>query len=168
MSYNEEKAMRLKASVEWHFASTKLPIKDRITECDCWECLELRERMSKMSERELDAKTLKSNLTLSLLSPEAFLFFLPAYVLFSIDNPRDESGIYEHTVNVLTPGKDDDISATFYSLRLRLFTKEQFQVILEFLNWVASDPESFLFYTNIDRGRPRLSRYFDMSRSNQS
>lgn len=165
---SKEKATHLRAKIEQHFASAKQPSKEHITECDCWECLELRDRLSKVSGRYLDAETLKTNLVLPLLSPEAFIFFLPAYILFSIDNPRDEAGIYEHTVNVLTPGKDDDSSAAFYISRLRLFTTEQLQVILEFLDLVASDPESFLFYTNIDRGKPRLKRYFDISRNAES
>ena len=108
----------------------------------------------------MDRETVRLNPVLSFFTEEAFRYFLPAYLRYSISESVKDSEIIEETVLTLSPGKEDASSSSFYQIRLKLFNDEQLNTIIRFLDWVRDHPDGYRYYKNIDRGKPRLMKYF--------
>ena len=162
---NNDELASLIADIEKHFANVTPPSADNIAECqNDWEIEEITRTFAGRDWRDLDRETVESNPVLSLFTPEAFHYFLPAYLRYSIDGPFSYSGLLVDTVNRLLPGKETAGSSGLYRDRLRPFNEDQMNTVIKFLDWVRNHPDGYRLYKNIDRGKPRLMKYFRESR----
>jgi hypothetical protein len=158
---DKETVIILRKKIQRCFAGVSLPDKNKIAECQDWEAEHLNKTFDKLDWKKLDRSVVESNLVLPLFSPQAFHYFLPAYLLHSLDDSFDNLTVREHTIITLSPGKEDAASMSFYLERFRLFTEPQMNTVIEFLDWVRNHPQGYIFYKIIDRGRPRLIKYFE-------
>src|ERR1700733_9291914 len=79
-----------------------------ITSCDCDECKEIREALWHKRWDEVPTSLIDLTCSPTLLTPEAFRAFLPAYMLRALDNLMDERVVLEFTVYSLCPDPEPD------------------------------------------------------------
>lgn len=96
---------------------------------------------------------------LPLLTPEALHFFLPAFLLYALDNWQSE--VWHFTVYSLAPGKEKEDDLAWWQRRFSLFTPEQKEVLFAFLDQVIADPEAYHQHTVAQRGKKRLGKYLN-------
>jgi hypothetical protein len=133
-----------------------------ITACDCEECTHIRNELRHKRWDEISAGFLDLTCSATLLTPEAFNTFLPAYLLRALDNLSRHNVVTEFTVYSLCPndaleneqdahaGREDEESRLLP--RAKLMSPAQIQAIRAFLVFVeenAADGEWF---------RPFISR----------
>ncbi|MBW4497541.1 MAG: hypothetical protein KME26_31645 [Oscillatoria princeps RMCB-10] len=73
--------------------------------------------------------------SLPFFSPEAFLFVLPAYMIYALDNPQ--SNVSDFTVYSLTDTSDKSEIREIFASRVSLFTEIQKEAIALFLEYEA-------------------------------
>jgi hypothetical protein len=79
--------------------------------------------------------------SLPLLSPSEFRFFLPAYLIASLDDPELATDIEEFTLFNLTPSTSDDKDGDVWLLRrIELLDRAQREAIRAFLEHECSNP----------------------------
>jgi hypothetical protein len=82
---------------------------------------------------------------LPLLTPEAFRFFIPAYLHVSVVRPDEVDVIPENLVSDLTPPLQEGESAERFRTVVSGFTPEQMQVIRAFMRyWFNQIPPKYL------------------------
>lgn len=84
----------LQDKIEQAFAEVQRPEKAAITPCDCWECLEIRERFAGKERYSLDAEFFAANTEIALLSASALQYFLPAYLLHCLNDANADPAVY--------------------------------------------------------------------------
>jgi hypothetical protein len=92
-------------------------------------------------------------------SDEGFHYLLPAYRLYSLKHYNARSEVFQFTVNVLSPGKNEAGMAAWHRRRVGLFTDEQMQVIYSLLELVLKDQDLYEYHKIVERGLPRLKKY---------
>jgi len=127
-----------------------------ITSCDCEECTGIREELRHKRWDEVPVTFLDLTCSPTLLTPEAFNAFLPAYLLRALDDLSRHSVVVEFTVYSLCPndsqengqgahaGSEDGVNRLLQ--RARLMSLAQIQAIRAFLMFVqenAGDGEWF-------------------------
>jgi len=163
MSIDDKQIAQFKEKLIRHFADVPPPDNQRIALGNDWESQALQDAFSDVDWRTADKQIIQRNYDqLPFFSPEAFHFFIPAFLVYSVDEPEG-SRVFEYTVYALTPGKETDNTSQWYVDRLRLFTREQMSSIYEFLDLVRQNPKAYDFYVRIDRGKKRLERYFELA-----
>jgi hypothetical protein len=113
------------------------------------------ERWDTISDKKLE----KNFDELPIHSDEGFRYFLPAYLLYSLKHFDARSEVFQFTVYVLSPGKEESGMAAWHRRRFSLFTAKQMQVIYEFLELILKDEDLFEYHKIVDRGLPRLKKY---------
>lgn len=161
---DEADKLRLIDAIFDAFADVPHPGRN-IAPCGCWECSEVekdfQDAVSASSWQTLATSIIERHFSvLALLSPRAFNSFLPAFLVYALQN-YNASDVWEWTIYTLTPGKESDNSSEWWRERLHLFTEEQMNVIYQYLNLIRQDPDAYDFYKDIDRGKPRLETYFN-------
>jgi len=87
---------------------------------------------------EFNCNLVKDNFDkLSLLTSEAFHYYLPAYLLCALEDFDPFSTVLEFTIYSLMP--DDSNDAQFLKTRARHFTVDQKKVLIQFLLFVIED-----------------------------
>lgn len=160
MPYLPESLKELKKKVVEAFDNVTYP-EGFIIEHECKECLEVRKAFLNKDWKEITPKILQENYDkLPLFSPEAFHYFLPAYLIYSLENFVFED-VCEFTLYTLTPDKDIKSRPTWWQEKFKYFTLEQFNLIYEFLE-LAVEVEEFAYHkTNIERGKQRLKEFVE-------
>src|ERR1700730_2045732 len=79
-----------------------------ITSCDCEECTDIREELRHKRWDEISIAFLDRTCSPTLLTPEAFNAFLPAYLLRALDDLSEYSVVVEFTVYSLCPNDPDE------------------------------------------------------------
>jgi hypothetical protein len=79
-----------------------------VTACDCEECREIREALRNKRWDQVPADFFDLTCSPTLLTPEAFHAFLPAYLLRAINDLNTPSILVEFSVYSLSPGGDED------------------------------------------------------------
>ena len=159
MPPTREQTASLKQKVLAAFADVPRPNKDDIVECDCDECRDVQKSFAEVDWETVSPSVLEENKDkLSLLSPAAFQYLLPAYLLYSLDHVEND-GVCEWTLYALEPGKETESSVSFYRRKFAPFTPEQMNVVYEFLDMARLHEEFANHYTSIDRGKKRLEKY---------
>ena len=128
------------------FASTQKPSDIRaIAPHSCPECDELARDFLPYTYAAVPRNVIELHYdSLPLFSPQALLHYLPAYLLYSLQNP--ESRVTEFTMYQLSPSKSDLKESTqFHKERLEVFSMEQRSAICNFLI-EASSLEDFNRY----------------------
>lgn len=114
---------------------------------ECEECIELQSAFAGRSWKEVSPELIKKHFSnLSLFSPRAFHAFIPAYLTHSIKNFNDDDLVSEFTAYAFLPDKlasTDEGHANFWKLKLSLFTDEQFNIFLDYLDLVEANDQYF-------------------------
>lgn len=157
----------LKGNIRTGFANTRHPGPDKLAPHECDECRAVRDAFARMDWKTLDDALIKANFDkLPLFSPEAFHFFLPAYMLYSLIHLNSEVG--EFTVYALTPEvqKLNEVErkamSSWWQERLKPFSQRQMVIIYEFLDIVkiVKDEEGFRRDRgDIDLGKKQLQKF---------
>ncbi len=159
MNGAEERRDSLKEKVSAAFADVPRPDKNNIALCPCPECTALTRTLAGVEWRAVTPEVLEAtHEQLPLFSPRAFRYFLPAYLLHSLDH-FGYDGVCEFTVYALTPGKETESSAAYNRERFARFAPEQMDVVHDFLDLARQDESFAGYHTAIERGKKRLMRY---------
>lgn len=143
---NKKKIEHLKNEIIKAFSETEQPAKDNIALHECEECRSVRKEFANVKWQEASNKLLENNFgQIPLFSPQAFNYFLPAYLLYTLNNFDDKfSKVCEFTLYALTPNKtwkneNGDISS-YWIEKFSLFTFAQMNCIYEFLTLAKQNP----------------------------
>jgi len=137
----------LKRKIADAFKGVPAPAHDRIALHECDECTELRDAFAGKDWRSMDCEFLEAYCSrLSLLSPEALPYYLPAYLLCALDNFDPDNMVAEFTIYHLSPEERIAQShAEWWREQLRFLTAEQMAVVGEFMQLVR-EHEGFRVY----------------------
>jgi hypothetical protein len=125
------------------FGEVERPRKSEIAPHRCEERDELRDTFSALKWDSIDPAIIDSNFAqLSLFSPIAYHYFLPAYLLRCLDSFDASSIVCEFTIYALASSLEREDDKKWHSERLKEFTEAQRMAIISFLNLVKAT-ESF-------------------------
>jgi hypothetical protein len=144
---DSQNRMHLAEQIERAFADVPYPGDDRLVENPAdLESSNLRDRFKGKHWSTLSFKTLMDERSgLPLLTPEAFRFFIPAYLHVSVVRPDEVDVIPENLVSDLTPPLQEGESAERFRTVVSGFTPEQMQVIRAFMRyWFNQIPPKYL------------------------
>lgn len=143
---NKERIEHLKSEIIKAFSENEQPAKDNIALHECEECYGVRKDFSNVKWQEASNRLLENNYDkIPLFSPEAFNYFLPAYLIYTLNNFDNEfSEVCEFTFYALTLGKSQkdengDISSHL-TRRFGLFILAQMNCIYQFLTLAQQNP----------------------------
>jgi hypothetical protein len=94
-----------------------------ITACDCEECSQLREELRHKPWDEVSTDIIDLTCSPTLLTPEAFHAFLPAYMLRGLDDLIGKRVVLEFTMYSLCPDPEPDDETANQKKELRLRTR---------------------------------------------
>ena len=125
----------LRARIIAAFSSVPRPSKENIARHQCEKCEELRNVFGRLRWEAIEPEILEKYYSkLSLFTPQAFRYFLPAYLLQSLEGFNDENIVCQFTIYSLAPiGEEDDAARKWWLERIEEFTQEQKDVIAAFL-----------------------------------
>ncbi len=139
------KATEVKKEIEDAFKNVKYPGDEHLLHPQSYEESEVEDFKGKhwKSWKDLSREIINSNYsTLSFLSPEAYPFFLPAYMIHGLENP--DSNVLMFTVYNLTASAPSEPRLREYFLsRVAKFTSEQKKAITSFLKCVEEQYEEY-------------------------
>lgn len=159
---SKDRLEALKQRVVRAFADVPYP-KGPIAPHECDECHGVEKDFMNQDWKTIDPSIVEENFgKLPLFSPEAFHFFLPAYLVYALENPAHERGeVAEFTTYALTPGKEIKESPSWWRERFKHFTREQFELVYEYLDLARETEEFDNFVVAIERGKERLKKYIE-------
>jgi hypothetical protein len=143
---NKEIIEQLKSEIVEVFAEVEQPAKDNIVLCECEECRGVRKDFTNVKWQEAGGELLKDNYDkIPLFSPEAFNYFLPAYLLYTLNNFDDRfSYVCEYTLYAVTPDKNwrDESGnvSSYWKEKFSLFTPTQMNALYHFLDLAKQNP----------------------------
>lgn len=143
---------QLIAEIERAFAARPLPA--RTTDCDpdCPECNAITADFYGRQWEEIDDAKIAANRSMSFFTPNAFRYFLPAYLRYSLKHFNLDSDVCEFTVYGLTPsmGSEDAAKTAWLREQLICFDRKQAEIVVRFLMLVSQDEELSGFHYNIE------------------
>jgi len=101
---------------------------------------------------------------LNLLGPEAYVYYLPAYILYSLAHFTPYDIVTEMTVYTLAPTPDQERSAASLGHayeRLRQFTRGQIETAAAFVELAQADPTFTAYMGDLEPRRLRLLRFWE-------
>lgn len=147
----------LRDKISKAFADVPAP-KPPLIHHDCTDCLELQADFLGTIWKEVTPELLDKHFSdLSLFSAEAFHAYIPAYLKHSVEN-FDADMVSEFTAYAILPDKlvnEDKGHWLWWEVKLKLFSDEQFQVMLDYLDFIRDSDVSF-DRVLLDRGKKRL------------
>jgi hypothetical protein len=127
-------AETLKQTIAKAFADVPYPGDDRIAQCSkqpCDECAGIRWGLKGRTSSLLLPYVLQYHASaLPLLFPEAFHYFISAYMYYSIDHPNSEVAFFTRQ------GLGEDGLDEFYLKRFCLFTMQQREAVIALLEFL--------------------------------
>lgn len=167
------KCLNLKARVIKAFENVSIP-KGLVAEHECEECFEIRKNFTGKEWQTITSEMLEENYDkLPLLSPEAYHCFLPAYLINSLNDFRNNANLDGNLVWEFTgynfhyyrKGKSEPNSSdiNYYKSRYQNFSKEQLYTIYDFIDLLIqeedeNDEESII---ELKRGKQILIDYVE-------
>lgn len=151
--------------IERAFPVGPAPTDDHLVEHVCAECDDLRRLFRGVQWTDLPDKVIDENFDkLPLLTAEAFVYYVPAYIRRAVLNPQEKdcglSSVLTVTVYSLCDQKLPDDH--WWRERAERFTREQESAVAVFLRWVVALGESGnVDQTEIDGARCGLARYWN-------
>ena len=161
MTVSKERLEALKQIIK---AFETVPAPNKITEHDCDECRSVDKTFTGKNFETIEPEIIDGNYDIiPLFSPEAFRYFLPAYLFYSLDNfSADDRTTTEFTIYALSPTKQDlRESLEYWQARFEDFTFEQLDCIYDFLDLIADDETHEDFAGDANGGRKRLKTYIE-------
>jgi hypothetical protein len=136
--------MTVLESIELAFADVPYPGDDKIAEHkDCPECDDIREHFRGSTWRGHTVDELQQyQSALSLFTPEALLYFLPAFMLVSLGEWDEADDIPFFIMCIFLPSdvESDDDHRHYRQERFEIFTQRQRETIASFLReWANSN-----------------------------
>ena len=137
----------LKAQIRVAFPAS--PYYGPITECTCDECTDIKEGLRYKRWDELPARFIEWTFNTSLISAEAFREFIPAYLLYALDDLDRKTPVLDYIIYDLCPYVDEDdkppkqadIDKDLLRGRKRAkgISREQVQAVRAFLEFVRDN-----------------------------
>jgi hypothetical protein len=128
--------------IDQAFSNVPYPGDEKVASCPCPECEDVRRDFCGQTPATIESEVIAHNFeSLRLFSPEAYQFFLPAYLLYSI-NDLDSDVLVWVLFSLARPSKG----------HLRLFSNPQKEAVLEFVKWVQTIDE-FNDYAPVEEAR---------------
>lgn len=157
MATSDRKLEDLKQKIKTAFADVLYP-KEKISGYDNEEGREIEAAFSNNEWKTIKPQILNEYYDIiPLLSPEAFHFFLPAYLLYSLDHFSGFETTTEFTIYAVTPTKSDvKDSLEYWKQKFEKFNSEQMMCIYEFLDLVKEDENFELFFEEVEIGKQVL------------
>ena len=161
MSVLQMELETLKTKVIEAFDNITYP-KGFITEHKCEECFEVRKAFLNRDWKQITPKILQENYDkLPLFSPEAFHCFLPAYLIYSLENFAADD-VCAFVVYGLMIRKDAEQESTeFQKRRFENFTRMELGIVSEFIDLAIQCGEYDIFIKNLERGKKMLEDNFE-------
>ena len=133
----------LRADIRRAFADAQRPAEAEIALHECSECAAVRAAFAPFTWDRIPPEIIEEHYSaLPLLSPAAFAYFLPAYLLYALDHFTPDARPSESTVYSLAPNEpESDYMAEWHRERLRPLSAEQVEVLERFLDLVEADGE---------------------------
>ena len=133
----------LRAKVIEAFSSTPHPGERNVTGHPCEECHELRDTYGPLTWDTVPSEIIDQNFgQLPLFTPEAYRYFLPAYLLRCLDIDDPDNLVCEFVIYSLTPDDTDDNQKQWIADRHNLLDREQKGAVAAFLKHIL-DTEAF-------------------------
>jgi hypothetical protein len=133
------------------FGKSEPPRPDQITAADILESLEVRDSFSDVKWWAAEDSLIEKNYdNLPLFTPEAYRYYLPAYLLYSLEHFDRGNLPLEFTIYSLSPtqtSRDDP----WYGERIKQFTSQEVTVIRKFLEQILADEMLYNFYESAER-----------------
>jgi hypothetical protein len=77
--------------------------------------------------------------------PEAFRYYLPAFLLADINDPIEADIIGESIVSIFTPRADERlIDKEYKNKRIALFSKQEMDAVVAFISWFSIEYNGFV------------------------
>ena len=166
MSVSKEQLETLKRKVINAFTNVSCP-KGNVTTCKWDECRDLNKDFSGKNWKRIEPELIRKNHDkLSFFLPEAFHYFFPAYLIYSLENFHYEYFYYpyddtcEYTIYAVIPQQNhSENDLIYFRERFKLFTSEQIDCINEFLVLVEEDESFDVFSEEVKLGKERLKEF---------
>lgn len=159
---NKEKVEYLKKEIFRNFSEVEQPDENKIALHECEECRGVRKDFADVKWQEASNQLLEKNYDkLPLFTPQAFNCFLPAFLIYTLNNFDDSfSEVCKFTLYALTPGKSwkdkNGKISNYYIQQFAPFTFTQMDVIYQFLVLAKENPMYMTDITTIERSFDRL------------
>jgi hypothetical protein len=151
---------QVRAKVRSAFADVRPPPPGLVALCPCEECCGVRNDLGTdipSDWGEVSPDKIVANFDkLPLLTPQAFHYFLPAFMSYALGHWQ--SSVWEFTVYMLTPNRGRDVPEQWCRDRFCGLSTEQMQAIYAFLDLVLADTEDWHMWTCANRAKRELVR----------
>jgi hypothetical protein len=150
---NEDEVSRdIALDVEAAFKNVPYPGNDNLIDSSGhWESPEVVEAFRGRHWKDISLDTLFTHrLSLSLFSPKAFLFYLPAYLVAALLHSGEVDTLRENVSFLLTPPDSAGPQMDWFPTRVSLFDIRQKEAVRRFMNFVLKQENS---YPNPNRQR---------------
>lgn len=125
------------------FANHPKPPDEALLNRHCCECLETSEAFAGTAWQDVTLEQLLAGRETALLTVEAWRYYLPAAITWSVRDPKAVDVIADNLVHQLTPPGEDGALAEWFEPRARGFTLDQRAAIADFLEWFAERDEAW-------------------------
>ena len=124
------------------FAGLPRPTDDELLHPDCSDDVDILEFYGGvLRENMTDALVVHSYAAPTAFSPKAFQYYLPAYLIWLLNNPDSMDYAGEATLLALDPATDKEMLHAFRKSKFSLMTGAQVSVIRDFLHRLAKHPD---------------------------
>lgn len=124
----------LKRLIGEAFKEAPQPAVTEITSHECWECNKVREDFGKHLDGQLPEDLLDYHKdSLSFFTASALRYFLPRYLLHSIEHPDSE--FTDYTIYHLSPS---DLEVPYWRERLSVFSEDEKKAICRYLGYLET------------------------------
>jgi hypothetical protein len=136
----------VKRSIQDAFGVAREPPTGDISANDCSFCIRLTESFAARRWEDLDPATVDQHAgDIHLLSPQAFIYYLPAFLCRAIDHPIEDgigsSEVLDFTVHSLC---DEELPTdTWWADRAPHLSPSQKAAVKAFLEWVVQLPDEY-------------------------
>lgn len=145
----DDRVTDLLRKIRTNFSAGSPP--QNITSHLCEECEGLREDFEGKRWDEVSEAVVSKNYDkLPLFTPEAYFYFFPAFLIYSLNEGAKENGVLEFFLYSLSPSVAD--AKVFWESRNSRFNDLQRAIICEFLRYVRNDAELYSYQAEVERG----------------
>lgn len=163
MSVSQEQLENLKQKIIKAFEGVPFP-QGIIALHECEECREVRKTFANKNWKTIEPEILEENFgIIPLFSPEAFHFFLPAFLIYSLEHFSDNDTTCEYTIYAVTPSKETAVknAIDYWRRKFENFSPEQLNCIYTFLDFVKEDENFEYFFEQADEGKKFLKEFIE-------
>lgn len=133
------------------FPKTPPPAFKEITSHRCSECNGVRDDFYKVEWWNADDDLIDDNFgKLPLFTAKSYHYYLPAFLLFSLKNFKPYNDVLQFVIYSLFPSERID-NMDFMKKRKSFFSKEQIQVITNFLDLVLKDEDVKIHHSDAEK-----------------